>query len=110
MKTGKDQNERLEQLFAAAREERVADNGFTDRVVARIVLPPSKNMYRVPAFITLAVSAVLLFLVVRTGFTFQEVSDTLGQKQEQYHIPKGEQIASDWWDSISRAFGRNSNR
>ena len=61
MRRNRIENDPLERLFAAARNERVRDEGFTRRVVDRLgPLPPSKNLDRVPTFATAFASVLLL--------------------------------------------------
>lgn len=61
MRRNRIENDPLERLFAAARNEGVRDEGFTRRVVDRLgPLPPSKNLYRVPTFATAFASVLLL--------------------------------------------------
>lgn len=60
MRKRKIENDPLARLFASARSERVPDGGFTQRVVGRIVLPPSRNTYRIPTLVTACASVLVI--------------------------------------------------
>lgn len=67
------ENDPLERLFAAARAERVADDGFSQRVAGRIErlpVPPSKSSYRIPTLATAFASVLLLIWTMVSGFDF----------------------------------------
>ena len=72
MRKSKIGNDPLEQLFARAREERVPDAGFTQRIVGRIVLPPSRSSYRIP---TLAAAFASVLVIVWMAFSGFSVTD-----------------------------------
>ena len=60
MKRNRIQNDPLEGLLAAARRERVPDDGFTQRIMGHIEpVPPSRNSYRIPTFATAFASVML---------------------------------------------------
>lgn len=70
MKRNPIQNDPLARLFAAAREQRVPNDGFTERVVGRIVpVPPSRNLYRIPTFATALVSVLVIVWMAFSGFS-----------------------------------------
>ncbi|WP_298061663.1 hypothetical protein [uncultured Rikenella sp.] len=71
MKRNLIQNDPLERLFAAAREQHVSDGGFTERVVGRIEpVPPSRNLYRIPTLATAFASVLLIVWVALWGENF----------------------------------------
>lgn len=81
------ENDPLERLFAAARAERVADDGFSQRVVGRIerqLVPPSKSSYRIPTLATAFASVLLLIWTMASGFDFSTIEarwEALGQSE-----------------------------
>lgn len=77
-------NDPLDRLFSAAREETVADNGFSRRVTERLEpLPPSKNLYRVPTFATALASVLLWGTLMLSGFDFgQLLHRTAGESSQ----------------------------
>lgn len=66
------ENDPLERLFASVRSERVPDDGFTRRVVGRIVLPPSRNSYRVPTLATAFASVLVIVWMVFSDFSITD--------------------------------------
>lgn len=76
MKRNSIKKDPLEGLFAAARGERIPDDGFTRRVVGRLgPLPPSKNLYRIPTLATAFASVLLLVWVAASGFDFSGIAE-----------------------------------
>ena len=69
MKRNRIQNDPLEELLAAARRERVPDDGFTQRIMGHIEpVPPSRNSYRLPTFATAFASVMLIVWIALSGF------------------------------------------
>lgn len=84
MKRDRKHNDPLERLFAAARRERVPDDGFTQRVLERIEpVPPSRNLYRVPTFATAFASALLIVWMSLSGF---DPSGLVGRRQADHGL------------------------
>ena len=81
MRKRKIENDPLEQLFAAAREERVSDDGFVQRVVGRIVLPPSRSSYRIPTLATAFASVLVIVWMAFSGFRVTGLAERLAQEQ-----------------------------
>lgn len=76
MKRKRIESDPLERMFASARGERIADDGFTRRVVGRLdPLPPSKNLYRIPTLATAFASVLLLVWVGASGFDFSGIAE-----------------------------------
>ena len=69
MKRNRIQNDPLEGLLAAARRERVPDDGFTQRIMGHIEpVPTSRNSYRIPTFATAFASVMLIVWMALSGF------------------------------------------
>ena len=81
MRKSKIGNDPLEQLFARAREERVPDGGFTQRVVGRIVLPPSRSSYRIPTLATAFASVLVIVWMAFSGFSVTGLAERLAREQ-----------------------------
>lgn len=81
MKRREIQNDPLERLFVRAREERVPDDGFTQRVVGRIVIPPSRNSYRVPTLATAFASVLVIVWMAFSGFNVTDFTARLSREQ-----------------------------
>lgn len=83
MKRNRKHNDPLERLFAPAREERIPDEGFVQRVMGRIEpVPPSRNLYRVPTFATAFASALLIVWMALSGFDLTGFTERLERHAE----------------------------
>lgn len=81
MRKRKIETDPLEQLFAAAREERVSDSGFTQRIVGRIVIPPSRSSYRIPTLATAFASVLVIVWMAFSGFSVTGFAGRLADNQ-----------------------------
>lgn len=81
MRKSKIGNDPLEQLFSRAREERVPDAGFTQRVVGRIVIPPSRSSYRIPTLATAFASVLVIVWMAFSGFSVTGFAERLADNQ-----------------------------
>lgn len=81
MKRNQIQNDPLERLFERAREKRIADDGFSQRVLGRLEpVPPSRNLYRVPTFATAFASALLIVWMSLSGFDLSGFTERLERR------------------------------
>ncbi len=72
MKTSKDP---LNAYFDTLRSKsRMPDDGFTERVMDRVAIPPSRNSYRIPVLATSLASLALVLLVA-----FTPMNERVGQ-------------------------------
>ena len=81
MRKRKIENDPLAQLFASARSERVSDGGFTQRVVGRIVIPPSRSSYRIPTLATALASVLVIVWMAFSGFSVSGFADRLADNR-----------------------------
>lgn len=86
------QNDSLEQLFVAARRDALPIGDFRQRVMSRFLVPPSRNMYRIPTFATAAASVLLIVWMSLSGFdvySFTERLSSVGERITQYNATGG---------------------
>lgn len=78
MKRNQISNDPLERLFDRAREERLPDDGFSQRVLGRLEpVPPSRNLYRVPTFATAFASVLLIVWMALSGIDLSGFTERL---------------------------------
>ncbi len=65
MKRQNDIDNRIDALFGAARGVRIEDGGFTRKVAGQLVVPPSKNGYRLATLAVGLASLVIVAVVVQ---------------------------------------------
>lgn len=69
MKPLTEQDRALSALFDGGRVD-IPSDGFTRRVMVRLIPAPSRNMYRIPTLAASLASVILIVVVALTGFDF----------------------------------------